>query len=67
MNSDVSIVNWKRITKGLPSGKSTANDRALAIEEIQQICEYPERRINKKTQWQAKLGQPSCEPSQQVL
>jgi hypothetical protein len=48
MNSDVSIVNWKRITKGLPSGKSTANDTELAIEEIQQICEYPERRINKK-------------------
>ena len=48
MNSDVPIVNWKRITKGLPSGKSTANDTELAIEEIQQICEYPERRINKK-------------------
>jgi hypothetical protein len=34
MNSDVPIVNWKRITKGLPSRKSTATDRASTIEEI---------------------------------
>jgi hypothetical protein len=45
MNSDVPIVNWKRITKGLPSGKSTANDRAPTIEEIKKLVEYPDRRI----------------------
>ena len=45
MNSDVPIVNWKRITKGLPSGKSIANDRAPTIEEIKKLIEYPDRRI----------------------
>ena len=45
MNLDVPIVNWKRITKGLPSGKSAANDRAPTIEEIKKLVEYPDRRI----------------------
>ena len=45
MNSDVPIVNWKRITKGLPSGKSAANDRAPTIDEIKKLVEYPDRRI----------------------
>jgi hypothetical protein len=45
MNSDVPIVNWKRITKGLRSGKSAANDRAPTIEEIKKLVEYPDRRI----------------------
>ena len=45
MNSDVPIVNWKRITKGLPNGKSAANDRAPTIEEIKKLVEYPDRRI----------------------
>jgi hypothetical protein len=45
MNSDVPIVNWKRITKGLPSGKSKANDRTPTIEEIKKLVEYPDRRI----------------------
>jgi hypothetical protein len=45
MNSDVPIVNWKRITKGLPSGKSVANDRAPTIENIKRLVEYPDRRI----------------------
>jgi hypothetical protein len=40
MNSDVPIVNWKRITKGLPSGKTAANDRAPTIEEIKKLVEY---------------------------
>ena len=43
MNSDVPIVNWKRITKGLPSGKSTANDRSPTIDEIKILVEYPDR------------------------
>jgi hypothetical protein len=45
MNNDTPIVNWKRITKGVPSGKSAANDRAPTIEEIRKILEYPDRRI----------------------
>jgi hypothetical protein len=45
MNSDVPIVNWKRITKGIPSGKSAANDRAPTIDEIKKLVEYPDRRI----------------------
>src|SRR5687768_16468332 len=45
MNSDVPIVNWKRITKGIPSGKSAANDRAPVINELKQLVEYPDRRI----------------------
>ncbi|HET7643738.1 MAG TPA: hypothetical protein VFK40_09540 [Nitrososphaeraceae archaeon] len=45
MNSDIPLVNWKRITKGLPSGKSAANDRAPAIDEIKKLGEYPDRRI----------------------
>lgn len=45
MNSDVPIVNWKRITKGLPRGKSTAIDRAPTIEEIKTLVEYSDRRI----------------------
>ena len=45
MNLDIPIVNWKRITKGLPSGKSAANDRAPTIEEIKKLVEYPDRRI----------------------
>ena len=45
MNSDIPIVNWKRITKGLPSGKSAANYRSPTIEEIKKLVEYPDRRI----------------------
>jgi integrase len=39
------IINWKIISKGIPSGKKAANDRAPTIEEIQQVVEYPDRRI----------------------
>src|SRR5215211_450331 len=45
MNSDIPIVNWKRITKGIPSGKSVANDRAPTREEIKKLVEYPDRRV----------------------
>lgn len=45
MNSDTPIVNWKRITKGLPSGKSAANDRAPTMDEIKKLIEYHDRRI----------------------
>jgi hypothetical protein len=34
MNSDTQIINWKRIIRGVPSGRKAANDRAPTIEEI---------------------------------
>ncbi|MDF2738575.1 MAG: hypothetical protein K0S93_2436 [Nitrososphaeraceae archaeon] len=42
--SDIPI-QWKKITRGLPKIRRHANDRALTIEEIHQLCEYPDRRI----------------------
>ena len=36
---------WKRISRALPRVKRYADDRAPTIEEIQSICEYPNRRI----------------------
>jgi hypothetical protein len=45
MNSDVALINWKRVIKCLPSAKNTANDRAPTIEEIKKLIDYPDRRI----------------------
>ena len=42
--SDISIP-WKKIVRGLPRIRRYANDRAPTIEEIQQLCGYPDRRI----------------------
>ena len=42
--SDI-VIPWKRITRGLPRARMAANDRAPNLEEIQKICEYPDRRI----------------------
>jgi hypothetical protein len=42
--SDISI-SWKKITRGLPKTRKYADDRAPTLEEIQRICEYPDRRI----------------------
>jgi hypothetical protein len=39
------ILNWKKIARGLPRAGKAANDRAPTIEEIQQLVEYPDRRI----------------------
>ena len=44
MNFDIPIVNWRQITKGLPSGKSTAKDRAPTEVEIKSLVEYLDRR-----------------------
>ena len=33
MNTDANIINWKKISRGLPSGPKAANDRAPTIEE----------------------------------
>ena len=38
-------VTWKKISRGLPRIRRYADDRAPTIEEIQKICEYPDRRI----------------------
>jgi hypothetical protein len=38
-------VTWKKISRGLPKIRRYADDRAPTIEEIQKICEYPDRRI----------------------
>lgn len=42
--SDIKIP-WKKIVRGLPSPRQSANDRAPTIEEIQKLIEYPDRRI----------------------
>ena len=39
------VLNWKKITRGLPRGRRAANDRAPAMDEIQKLVEYPDRRI----------------------
>jgi hypothetical protein len=39
------MLNWKRISKGLPKAKNASNDRASTIEEIRKLVEYPDRRI----------------------
>src|SRR5687768_14850410 len=42
--SDISIP-WKKITRGLPNARQSANDRAPTIDEIRKLLEYPDRRI----------------------
>jgi hypothetical protein len=39
------ILNWKKISKGIPAGRKAANDRAQTLEEIQKLTDYPDRRI----------------------
>ena len=39
------VLNWSKISRGLPAGRRAANDRAPTIEEIQKLLEYPDRRI----------------------
>jgi hypothetical protein len=38
-------LNWRKISKGLPSGRKASNDRAPTREELQKLVEYPDRRI----------------------
>ncbi len=42
--ADINI-QWKKITRGLPKGKSHADDRIPTDAEIQQLLGYPDRRI----------------------
>ena len=39
------ILNWEKISKRIPQGRSYANDRAPTREEIVKILSYPDRRI----------------------
>ena len=38
-------LSWKKIARGLPHGRKSANDRAPTVEELQKLIEYPDRRI----------------------
>jgi hypothetical protein len=35
MNTDCPLINWKKIAKGLPTGRKAANDRAPTLEELE--------------------------------
>jgi integrase len=39
------VLNWKKISRGLPAGRRAANDRAPTLEEVKKLVEYPDRRI----------------------
>lgn len=39
------ILNWVKITKGLPKVKYYSDDRAPTIDEIRKLLEYPDRRL----------------------
>ena len=39
------VLNWKKISRGLPRVREAANDRAPTLEEIRKLVEYPDRRI----------------------
>jgi len=39
------LIQWKKVTKGLPRGKRFSDDRAPTVDEIQKITEYPDRCI----------------------
>ena len=38
-------VTWNKIRRGLPKGRTYADDRIPTIEEIRKILDYPDRRI----------------------
>lgn len=35
------IINWKKIGKGMPSEKHSADDRIPTMEEIHKLLEHP--------------------------
>ena len=39
------LVEWKLVSKGIPRGLKSADDRAPTLEEIQKLLEFPDRRI----------------------
>lgn len=42
--NDIAL-NWKKISRRIPKGRSYANDRAPELEEIKAVLSYPDRRI----------------------
>ena len=42
--NDINL-NWPKITRGLPRGNQSAEDRIPTFEEIKKLIEYPDRRI----------------------
>jgi hypothetical protein len=45
MNSEVPLINWKRITKSLPPPKNFSNARIPSLSELKKLIAYPDRRI----------------------
>ena len=41
-------IPWKKITRGLPNARQSANDRAPTIEEIKKFLEYPDIYFRRK-------------------
>lgn len=41
----ITIMFWKKLTRGIPRSRKWADDRAPTLEEIRIIVEYPDRRI----------------------
>ncbi len=39
------LLNWKKITKRIPRGRSYGQDRIPTVDEIKQVLSYPDRRI----------------------
>jgi hypothetical protein len=45
-------LSWKKIVRGLPYGRKSANDRAPTVEELQKLIEYPDRELSEFTRMQ---------------
>ena len=45
MNINTPVINWKKISRGMPKGRKVANDRAPTLEELRKLSDDPDRRI----------------------
>ena len=39
------VINWKKISKGIPPEKSYSDDRVPSMEEVCKLIDHPDRRI----------------------